>query len=71
MISRLRSWTRRRGLAAAKEVEVPKAPSRDAKSVEEVGMGSEYPLPSRLGDLGNVVSGVRVGTPAEKDFRKI
>jgi len=34
-------------------------------------MGSEYPLPSRLGDLGNVVSGVRVGTPAEKDFRKI
>ena len=36
--------------------EVPKAPSRDAEGVEGVENGEGDPLPSRLEDLGSVVS---------------
>jgi len=41
------------------------------KASREWGIGREYPLPSRLGSLGSVVSspsGVRGRTPAKNDL---
>jgi len=52
--------------------EAPNAPSRDAESVEGEWNGRGFPLPSRLGGLGSVVSspsGVRGGVPAKNGFR--